>query len=82
MPNQQLAELAFEGRPYLLRVSELSDILGISRASVYRLVERGDLQATRPMLSGSRGSVRVLRDSAQQLLLRWLEAEATAEPTA
>ena len=69
------ATMAFDGKSYLLRVSEVADIFGFSRASVYRLIDNGDLQVTRPVLSGSRGSVRVVRDSAQNLLLRWLEAD-------
>jgi excisionase family DNA binding protein len=78
--DQHAVSQTFEGRPYLLRVSEVANILGISRASIYRLVERGDLKVTHPMLSGTRGSVRIVRDSAQELLIKWLEADAPDVP--
>jgi len=71
---------SFKGKPHLLRVSEVAEIFGFSRASVYRLIDNGDLQVARPVLSGTRGSVRVLRDSAESLLLQWMEAEENAEP--
>ena len=80
LKNQHPANQIFEGRPYLLRVSEVANILGISRASIYRLVERGDLKVTHPVLSGTRGSVRIVRDSAQKLLLQWLEADDADVP--
>jgi excisionase family DNA binding protein len=74
------AMVMFEGRPGLLRVSEVAEIFGFSRASVYRLIEKGDLEVARPKLSGTRGSVRVLKESAQDLLREWLEAEDATEP--
>jgi excisionase family DNA binding protein len=74
------AMIMFEGRPGLLRVSEVAEIFGFSRASVYRLIEKGDLEVARPKLSGTRGSVRVLKESAHDLILEWLQAEDEAEP--
>ena len=74
------AMIMFKGRPGLLRVSEVAEIYGFSRASVYRLIDNGDLAIARPTLSGTRGAVRVLKDSAQSLLCEWLKAEDEVEP--
>jgi len=62
----------FDGKPFLLTVSEVASILGISRASVYRLSDTGRLHAMRPVLSGNRGAVRIVRDSVERLLHQWV----------
>ena len=71
--SQSAAETAFSSRPYLMRVTDVAEVLGISRASVYRLIESGQLAASRPVLTGTKGSVRVVRDSATKLMGEWLE---------
>jgi excisionase family DNA binding protein len=71
--SQSAAEAAFSGRPYLMRVTDVAEVLGISRASVYRLIESGQLAASRPVLTGAKGSVRVVRDSATKLMAEWLK---------
>ena len=66
----------FDGKPFLLTVSEVASILGISRASVYRLSDGGQLHTMRPVLSGKRGAVRVSRDSVERLLDQWMFDES------
>ncbi len=66
----------FEGKPFLLTVSQVASILGISRASVYRLSDTGRLHAMRPVLSGNRGSVRIARDSVERLLHQWVSGKS------
>ena len=66
------AKEIFKDEPYLMPVKPLSHIYGVSPPTVYRLINKGDLEAIRPVLSGTQGAVRVTRDSAEKLMARWL----------
>ena len=63
----------FSNEPHLLSNRRLREITGLSRHSIERLIEKGDLEAIKPVLSGKQGTVRILRSSAEDLLTRWLE---------
>jgi hypothetical protein len=68
------AQQAFKECPYMMSVKHVSETLGISRASIYRLAERGDLRVTKATLTGDSPSLRIVRDSAVDLLAEWLAA--------
>lgn len=68
------AETAFADFGYLIPVSPVAKTLGISRATVYRLAERGDLQCSRAGLTGESTSIPIVRSSAVELLAEWLAA--------
>ena len=60
--------------PVWLSVTQTAEILNISRTSVYRLLEAGDLDAIRINLTGDRKpSVRIPADSVRKLFISWLE---------
>ena len=66
-------EELFSNEPHLLTNRRFREITGLSRHSVERLIEKGDLEAIKPVLSGKQGTVRILRSSAEDLLARWLK---------
>ena len=60
--------------PVLLSVTQTAEILNISRTSVYRLLEAGDLDAVRINLTGERKpTVRITSDSVHKLFKVWME---------
>jgi len=63
--------------PVLLTVNQAAAILNVSRASVYRLLDSGDLDAIRINLTGNRKpTVRVTSDSVSRLFRLWVGAPA------
>lgn len=62
------------GYPVWLSVTQAAHILNISRTSVYRLLEVGDLHAVRINLTGDRKpSVRVPAESVRKLFVAWVK---------
>ena len=58
--------------PLLLSCTQTADILNISRASVYRLMDTGELDAVRIHLtSDNRPSTRITNESVRNLLVSW-----------
>lgn len=69
---EKLADV-LSGNPLLLSVTQTAEILNISRTSVYRLLETGDLDAIRINLTGDRKpTVRITSDSVQKLFKVWV----------
>ena len=61
------------GWPVWLSVTQSAEILNISRTSVYRLLEGGDLDAIRINLTGDRKpSVRIPAESVRKLFTSWV----------
>jgi len=58
--------------PLLLRIDEVADRLAISRASTYRLIQRGEIPTVH---IGS--AVRIPADALE----RWLQDQVAANPT-
>ena len=78
MVNQEevMAEVAdvLLGNPVLLSVTQTAEILNVSRTSVYRLLDTGDLDAVRINLTGERKpTVRITSDSVHKLFKAWME---------
>ena len=78
MVNQEevMAEVAdvLLGNPVLLSVTQTAEILNVSRTSVYRLLDTGDLDAVRINLTGERKpTVRITSDSVHKLFKVWME---------
>lgn len=69
----------FSNEPHLLTNRRFREITGLGRHSVEVLIEKGELEAIKPTLSGDRGSVRILRSSAEDLLTRWLEESESGQ---
>ena len=73
------AERAFEDCGYLVPIKTVAKTFGLSRGTVYRMVEQGDLEGARGGVTTERtgrGSVRIVRSSAVSLLASWLAAGA------
>ena len=61
--------------PLLLSCTQAADLLNVSRASVYRLMDAGELDAVRIHLtSDNRPTRRVTNESVRNLLLSWSTA--------
>ena len=77
MTNKQVIEELndeLNGYPVMLTVTQTAGILNISRTSVYRLLEVGDLDAIRINLTGDRKpSVRIPAESVRKLFTSWVE---------
>ena len=59
--------------PLLLSCTQAADLLNVSRASVYRLMDAGELDAVRIHLtSDSRPTRRVTNESVHNLIERWM----------
>ena len=67
-----LAEQALSKFPVLMSAQQVAAAIGVSRASVYRLADRGDVRKTRIFLTGDQPTIRILRDSVVDLLAVWL----------
>jgi excisionase family DNA binding protein len=50
-----------------LRISEVADLLGVSRSTAYDLVQRGQIASVRLEGRGGRGILRVRADSLEKL---------------
>ena len=62
---------AVEDVPNLVTVTKAAELLAMSRGSIYRLIERGDLVAIRPELNGSMGHIRIPKSSVLNLYNKW-----------
>ena len=61
--------------PLLLSCTQAADLLNVSRASVYRLMDAGELDAVRIHLtSDNRPTRRVTNESVRNLLVSWSTA--------
>jgi len=52
----------------LLRVSEVADLIGVSKATAYDLVNRGSIPSIRLAGRGGRGLLRVPADALKKLV--------------
>ena len=71
-----LAELNDElsGYPLMLTVTQTAGILNISRTTVYRLIDSGDLERIRVHLTGlDKPAVRIPSESVRKLFISWLQ---------
>lgn len=59
--------------PMLMSTSDFAQFTGYSRATAYRLIEQGDLDAKYITISkGKKKSLRIPRDSMAKLMISWL----------
>ena len=77
MVNQERVVSEFDDvlsdKPVLLSVTQVAEMLNISRTSVNRLIETGDLEAVRINLTGdTRPTVRIPAESVQKLFKDWV----------
>jgi len=67
--NDELSEY-----PVMLTVTQTADILNISRTTVYRLLDAGDLERIRVHLTTrDKPSVRIPAESVRKLFTSWVE---------
>jgi len=60
--------------PVMLTGSQSANLLNISRTSIWRLCESGDLERVRfKMMGEKQASVRIPADSVRKLFISWLE---------
>ena len=60
--------------PVMLTGSQSSNLLNISRTSIWRLCESGDLERVRfKMMGEKQASVRIPAGSVRKLFINWLE---------
>jgi excisionase family DNA binding protein len=58
--------------PLLLSCTQAADLLNVSRASVYRLMDTGELDRVRISLStDGRPTTRITNESVRNLLISW-----------
>jgi excisionase family DNA binding protein len=55
------------GERLLLRVSEVADLIGVSKATAYDLISRGSIPSVRLAGRGDRGMLRVPADALKKL---------------
>jgi len=66
---------ALAGLPALPTIKQGCDVLNIGRTSVYRLIDKGELEAVRIHLSTDGKTVtRITKESIRNLLLSWSSA--------
>jgi len=62
--------------PVMVTVSQSADLLNVSRTSIWRLCESGDLERVRfKMMGEKQASVRISADSIRNLFISWLGVE-------
>ena len=67
---------ALTDSPVLMSPTQVAKILNISRSSVYRLLEQGDLDAHKIAISTAKPSrTRITNASVTALLIRWMESD-------
>ena len=67
--NDELSEY-----PVMLTVTQTAEILNISKTSVYRLMDAGDLERIRVHLTGlDKPSVRIPAESVRKLFNSWVQ---------
>ncbi|MQF70559.1 helix-turn-helix domain-containing protein [SAR202 cluster bacterium AD-812-D07_MRT_10900m] len=76
MTNKQVVsefDDVLSDKPVLLSVTQVAEMLNISRTSVYRLLDAGDLKRVRINLTGdTRPTVRIPAESVQLLFNSWV----------
>jgi len=77
MTNKQVIEELndeLNGYPVMLTVTQTAGILNISRTTVYRLLDAGDLERIRVHLTTrDKPSVRIPAESVRKLFTSWVE---------
>ena len=62
--------------PVLMSPTQVSTVLNISRSSVYRLLEQGDLKAVKIRISTNTPSrSRITKESVKSLLNAWMKTD-------
>jgi hypothetical protein len=70
--NTKFIDDVMADAPALLSCNQTAELLNISRASVYRLMDAGELDRIRIHLStDARPTTRISNDSVRSLLLSW-----------
>ena len=60
--------------PVMLTGSQSANLLNVSRTSIWRLCESGDLERVRfKMMGAKQASVRIPADSVRKLFISWLQ---------
>ena len=60
--------------PVMLTGSQSANLLNVSRTSIWRLCESGDLERVRfKMMGEKQASVRIPADSVRKLFISWLQ---------
>ena len=58
--------------PVLLTMNQTAELLNIGRTSLYRLIERGELDAVRITLTtDEKSATRITKEAVRDLLLKW-----------
>lgn len=79
--NVELVDNLMEGLPPLVSCKQAQGLLNISRASIYRLMDKGYLERVQFSMAnasgkkGGRNTVRITNTSIRNLLIRWLTKE-------
>jgi hypothetical protein len=80
--DEELVENLMEGLPPLLSCKQAQGLLNISRASIYRLVDKGYLDKVSFNMAnkdakkkGGKPTMRITNTSIRKLLIRWLTKE-------
>mgnify|MGYP003991671149 FL=1 len=64
---------ALGDRPVMLTVSQVAELLNISRSSVFRLIKMGGLDQVKFNMTGqAQASVRIPSDSVRKLFISWV----------
>ena len=78
----ELVDNLMEGLPPLISCKQAQGLLNISRASIYRLVDGGDLDkvsfnmaSTNPKKKSGKPTMRITNTSIRKLLIQWLTKE-------
>jgi len=67
-----LIDETMEGCPVLLTMNQTAELLNIGRTSLYRLIERGELDAVRITLTtDEKTATRITKEAVRDLLLKW-----------
>ena len=73
----ELVENLMEGLPPLISCKQAEGLLNISRASIYRLLDNGDLERVQFSMAGSgaKETMRITNTSIKNLLISWSTKE-------
>ena len=77
----ELVENLMEGLPPLISCKQAEGLLNISRASIYRLLDKGYLERVQFNMTTTggkkdgRNTMRISNTSIRNLLIRWLKKE-------
>jgi excisionase family DNA binding protein len=63
--------------PILMTPTQVAEVLNISRSSVYRLLEQGELKAHKITISSNKPSrTRITKESVHKLLDAWMKVHS------